>query len=218
MTLEKDTVEKISGNPATTLASTAVGAAAGVFIGGIPGAIAGALLPVLTGTLAHGRATKRIESTIEEIKRLLHEHKEELDKINDAQYKIITETISTIYKTIEEDKLNYLRRVVRNTISHAAITDHEAALISRIIRDLSADEAIFLVNNSHYLEIVIKHYEINTEEKDTVLYIDATDEKIPIVNGLSNLGLLLLRPASYGGKTVEYRFSPIAVKLGGLLK
>ena len=219
MTLEKDTVEKISDNPLTTLASTTVGTVGGFFIGGPLGAVLGALLPVLTNIPAHKRAEKRINSIEKDIKRICDENPEKLHELNDAQYKILTETILTIFQTIEENKLDSLRRIVRNTIiGNTEITHHESAPISRIIRDISADEAIFLVNNSHYLKIVIKHYEYEIDTKEnTVLYIDATDEKISIVNGLVNLGLLSATPAGVGGVSVDYVFSTIATKLKKLL-
>lgn len=217
MTLEKDTVEKTFGNPVTTLTSTAVGAVGGFFMAGPLGAVLGALLPELTGILAQERARKRVDSAIEDLRHICNEHEEKLNKINDAQYKILAETVLTTLQTIEEGKLDYLKRIIRNTISNTEITPHEAALISRIIRDISADEAMFLVNNSHYSEIVIKHYEMDTKE-EAVLYIDATDEKISLVNGLVNLGLLLVQPAGLGGGSVNYTFSTIAAKLKKLLK
>ena len=197
-------LEKVTGNLGTEIAATLIAAFSGTPIA--------ALLPVLTNTLAAGRHKKRVENAIEQISSDLQKLEDRLEHISDQQYKLINEAILAIFQTTEEKKIEYLRNVVRNSIG-LDISDHEASLISRIIRDMSASEAAFLIETGSYERISFgeskafddRSYEVAPASKEGL-----------VVNGLINLGLLTPGEPT-NTMSVLLKIAPIAKKITELL-
>lgn len=199
-------LEKVAGGLPINIASTLLAA-----FSGNPMA---ALLPLLTISLAGRRHKARIESKIKEIEEILNDQKEKVTNLNDSQYKIVNESILAIFQTIEERKLEYLKQGIKNTIQDPGIKPHQAEFISRVIRDMSADEAAFLIKNESY-----ELFQIGGEvkSKKRVLLIEPGSRDSEIVDGLTSLGLMVI-----GGRTWEeifcYRFTPLLTKVLELLK
>jgi len=214
-------LEKFADSPATMVTTTTLGALGGTLVGGLVGTVVGALLPVLASIPAFKRYKSRIENTLVQVEQVLNQHEQQLANLSDAQFKVINETVLTILQNLEEEKLNYLKSVIRNTLDCQDLTHHEAALLSRIIRDLSAAEAKWLVssaNGREPFEKVIIFPEIQTEYvKEQALWLSPQSENIVLATGLINLGLLLPEGSGVGG-TLSYMFSPMTQKLRELLK
>jgi hypothetical protein len=138
-------LEKIAGSVVTESTLTLVGV--------LSGSPLGALLPVLANSLASERQRQRVEAALAEINSVLETQGEALRNLTDPQYKLINETILAFLHTTSVEKLSYLRRAVRNGLEMSAIQPEEAVVLSRVIRDISAEEADFLVRNFSYERI-----------------------------------------------------------------
>ena len=191
--------------------------------------------------MAHRRYTQRIEKGLNEIVLELDKLKDKLSSIDDIQYKIINETILTLYQTIEGEKIEFLKKVITNAVDQKDIKDHESSIISRIIRDISAQEASFFVKNkfktNEYNRIIVENVDENQSSnaetknrssltivfrnndyayvKNKKLILSVTHRLTDLVNGLVYLGLLVPGESIPGGN--NYIFSPISEKVRNLL-
>ena len=200
-------LERISGSALTEAAATA-------FAAHIGGPLV-ALLPVLGKSLASERQRKRVEQCLSEINTLLDQQAQAVRDLSDAQYKLINETILTLFHTTDSAKLKHLRAVVQNALSEPKLEPLEAAVLSRIVRDISAEEVAFLVRAYRY-EAVRLTRTVETEESD-VLKVLLSAPEARCVSGLISLGIL----ASGGGAYIDLgqlRFMPIASKLLAILR
>jgi hypothetical protein len=80
----------------------------------------------------------------------LASHETLLRDLTDSQYKLINETILALLSTTNPEKLVFLRNAVSNSLTATDLKSHEAIYLARIIRDISAEEAAFLISNSSY--------------------------------------------------------------------
>jgi hypothetical protein len=199
-------LEKIAGSVVTESTLTLVGV--------LSGSPLGALLPVLAKSLASERQRQRVEAALAEINSVLETQGEALRNLTDPQYKLINETILAFLHTTSVEKLSYLRRAVRNGLEMSAIQPEEAVVLSRVIRDISAEEADFLVRNFSYERIQLGVAEGPTIRGVLVVPAGGRDELI--LSGLISLGLII--PA---GPTMDdqgiMRFSNSVAKLIALL-
>lgn len=206
--LEKPSpLEKVAGNTGTEIAATLLAAFSGNPVA--------ALLPVLTNALASTRHKKRVEKAISEIAAVLEEHSEQLRGITDQQYKLINETILAVFQVVDEDKIEYLKRVIRNSLNDGDIKSQEAELLSRVVRDMSAEELRFLVEKFSYRRIQLS--KLNSPDTLEVLRVDAESREGLIVSGLISLGLLIPAEPTWDESGL-YRFSNIVAKLIALLR
>jgi len=201
-------LERIAGSGITSGTLTLIGALSG-------GPLA-ALLPVLSNSLASSRQRVRIEEELRDINRTLTEHQEALRELTDAQFKLLNEAILVVLHTTDEEKLAYLRRVVRNSLDHQDIVPLEAVVLSRIVRDISAAELDFVVRNSHF-ERVWLNTTVNEDDAHKVITIDPSSPDAIIVTGLVSLGILLSASSSYAGLGM-LSWSPITAKLLSILR
>jgi len=171
-------------------------------------------LPLLTDSLAGSRHKRRVEKAIKEIERVLEEHGDKLKDLSDSQYKIISEAILTVFQTIERQKLEYLKCAIKNTFNYPYTTTSDAERISRIIRDISADEAAFLIKNQSY-ELFQVGEKLRTKKK--AFLIKPGSQAAVLIDGLTSLGLMVI-----GGQTWDelfsYRFTPLAPKIIKMLQ
>lgn len=201
-------LERVSSHPVTEAALTLVGA-----LSGNPLA---ALLPVLSNSLASARQGQRVEEALRQIDATLKEHSEVLHNLSDSQYKLVNEAILALLHTNSPEKIRYLRRAVRNSLALADVLPQEAVVLSRIIRDISADEASFLIKNFHFERVQL--WPLNPDDdKNKVLAVPPESPDGLVISGLISLGLL-----SDAGPIVNdlgrYTFSHIVAKLLVLLR
>lgn len=200
-------LERAAGNVAIEGVLTAIGALAG-------GPLA-ALLPVLGKSLAAERQKGRVEAALADIDRVLRGHSQALDLLSDAQYKLVNEAILSLLHTTSEDKMLYLRRVVQNAVASSGIDDQEAVVLSRIIRDMSADEAKFLCENFGYERIEVASTEAQHEMK--VLNVKPGTREALVATGLVSLGVLEAAEPTYDESGL-LRYSTVTAKLMVLLR
>ncbi|HEY8101716.1 MAG TPA: hypothetical protein VIF82_13275 [Burkholderiaceae bacterium] len=200
-------VEKLADNLSTQSALTVVSALSG-------GPLA-ALLPVLATTLASGRQRQRVEEALVLIDKTLQEHASFLQSISDAQYKLVNESILAVLHTTSKEKLGYLRRVVQNTITSGSFLQSEADILSRVIRDISAEEVEFILLNFKFdqIQLVSKL----SEHPSHILQLLIGSPEGIIVPGLISLGILVSAGGSYE-ELGTVRFMPITAKLIVLLR
>lgn len=200
-------LEKASGNLGTTVALTTVAAlAAGPL---------SALLPVLANTLAADRQKRRVEEALSRIDETLHAHNEALQNLTDSQYKLVNEALLALLHTSDKAKIEYLRRAVANTLTKCEdVLSQEAVVLSRVIRDISADEANFILENFQYERVQIAKTAGDHEKK--VLTVDPDSQEGLVVTGLISLGLLISAEPTWDDSGLM-RFSSIVAKLLVLL-
>jgi len=196
---EETGLEKFTGNLTTEVALTAVAVSSG--------AILAALLPLLNNTLASGRFKKRVENSLNEINAMLIEQQEYINNINDNQFKLINEVVLTTLQTVDENKIRYLKSVVKNIITGQAGNLDNATQLSRIIRDISEKEIGFLIKNREYKYIT---FDENTKAAED-LGLNPNSEDGVIVTGLISLGLIIPGPDEWVGQ--KYIYSPLVKEL-----
>lgn len=199
-------LEKIAGHPLTEATMTAIATLSGTPLA--------AVLPILSNTLASARHTARVEAALTEVNMMLTEHSEALHNLSDSQYKLINETVLALLHTTHVEKIEYLKKAIRNSLTQDAIEPQETVVLSRILRDISAEEADFLVSNFQYRRVWVGITDRN-EEGLLVVAPNTADELV--VNGLLTLGLLTSIEATAGAGN-RMGFSSIVAKLLVLLK
>lgn len=202
---DKSKLEKISGSLPANIGGTLLAAFSGTPLT--------ALLPVLTSALASGRHRQRVEKAINEISSQLEQQSEKLKDLTDGQYKVVNESVMAIFQTLEEKKLRYLQNVIQNIIDDVSVDDQQAALISRLVRDLSASEAKFLIDHHRTARFMLSE---NPPSDSEALHIIPDSDQGLIASGLVSLGLLVSAEPTWDD-TGRLRFAPIVKKLVPLL-
>ena len=204
---DKSNLEKVTSNLATKTAGTAIG-----LLGATVTPLA-AFVPFLLETLASGRQSKRLENTFKQIESILKKHEKLINELTDDQYKIINEGVSSALYTINEDKLNYLVTVITNTATQPSICSGISDHLSRVIRDISADEIIFLLNNISFVGVAVTD---STVDNGELLQISPSSNDELLLTGLMHLGLVYAKDSTWDFQV--YKWSPIVDKLVALLK
>lgn len=201
-----------------TLAATGIAAAASGPLAPFIPAVSGVLvqfLPVLVGALASGRQAARVEQAFREINKELAQHAEALKNMSDEQYKLINETVVAILHTTDPAKIEYLKRAVANGLQIPDLVPLNSAVLARIVRDISAAEADFLIANFQY-----QYVSLNPppeERPSNIRYVDHDSADEVIVSGLMALGLLVPGPATWDASGL-LQFARVAVHVIGLLR
>jgi hypothetical protein len=199
--VEKPSIlEKVSGNLVTEGALTAIGALAAFPLA--------PLLPVLSNSLANRRHKQRVENALDEINAALKGHEEVLKNLTDSQFKIINEVVLAILQTTEDEKVKYLKDAVRSNIESEKVPISYASQVSRILRDISADELRFLIKNSNRSRIVFDQDPMNDNE----LSVPKNSDQGALVSGLISMGLIVSATSAWDD-IGRYVFSPIVSKV-----
>lgn len=204
---EPSKMERVSGNLATGIAGTAV-AALGSSITPLA-----AFVPFLLQSLASQRHSERIDKALSEINDILIEHGDAIKELSDPKYKFIGEAISTVFLSVDREKIEYLKTCIDNAVKSSDINEGNADYLARIIRDISYSEAKFLIDNFQYQNIFFGD---GTKTIDNALTIKNGSEQEVIASGLINMGLLYSKVPTFD--SVKFEFSPIVIKLLLLLK
>jgi len=178
---EKSTVEKVSsGLPVNIVANTV-----GVF--GATITPLAAFVPFLVQTLASGRQAQRLEKMFGELTAVIESQSEKLKELTDDQYKLVNEAISAAFYTVDEQKLALLKNAVVTAIDEPDIAALASEALSRAIRDISAEEARFIVKNYGYSKLFIV-----SEVKliDDAVAIQRGSNEEMLMSGLIGLGLV----------------------------
>lgn len=201
-------LEKASGSLVTEVALTAVGAAAG--------GVLAPLLPVLAKSLAAERQRERVEATLRAIGAELDRQHELVTELTDGQYQLINEVVLSALQTTQQEKLEFLRAAVRNALHQRDIPQEEAVILSRIIRDISANEASFLLRSFHFDGVALTPMEQPAEpQEDNILHIAPDAPDALYVGGLVALGVLHTGQPTWD--IAPLRFGRFTAKLIALL-
>lgn len=206
---ERTALERVAGSVATESTLTVLVAIAG-------GPLA-ALLPVLTKSLAAERQRKRVEQALADIGQVLQEHEDQIRDLSDDQYKIINESVLALFQTTHEDKLKYLRSAVKNAFELRDLAPQESISLSRVVRDISAEEVEYLMRTFQYAGIHLFAAPEDQKFTDNILRVNPKSRDALLVSGLLSLGLLVPAESTYGAPNV-LRFSNLVAKLLALLK
>ncbi len=202
------TLEKFAEGLPVEAALTVVAATAGTPLA--------ALLPVLMKSLASDRQKRRVETTLKDMNDILLKHEDQLAALTDQQYKFINEAILSLLHTTNESKMRFLRNVVENGLSASELKDQEAVFLSRIIRDISAEEAQFVIDNFVYERIWLNEREPGENQRSTLAIKPSTPDG-QVALGLLTLGLLTTAEPTWDDSGL-LRFTPLVAKLITLLK
>lgn len=203
-------LERLLANPLTQGAiATAIAAAP-------PSTIFAALIPVLSDFLVTKRFDERITQAIEQLRSDVNKLKLSVTDLSEPQYKLISSSLSTMLSTGDEKKLTLLRAVIFNGFKDTSLTQRQADILARAIRDISFDEAALLLSLNSESEIQIGGEPPKSESE--IIFIDESDqEEEEKARGLLSLGLLK-RGSNSWGNYERYRLSIVALKLANLIR
>lgn len=204
---QASSLENITGSTVTEVVLTITAAAVG-------GPLL-ALLPVLTKSLASERQRKRIEETLYEIGKIIANHEKQILILTDSQYKLLNETLLALLHTTEVDKFQYLQRAVSNTLFENELVPQDAAVLSRLVRDISVAETNFVMENFGFTRIWLTTDQNKISEN--TLHINPSSPKAVIVSGLTSLGLLLSGSSDFASLGM-LEWTPITTKLISILR
>ncbi|MCZ8074515.1 MAG: hypothetical protein O9341_10315 [Paucibacter sp.] len=208
-------LERLAGNPATEAGLTLAANAMAAMSTAAP--LLTPLIPVLAKSLAAERQRKRVEAAILEMSATLESQAQAITNLTDAQFKLINESVLSVLSSTQTEKLAYLKRVARNTAQDSTISDQEAIALSRVVRDISAEEIEMLLRSFGYERIRIGHQDATVEGDGKTLRITFNTPNAFCVSGLLSLGVLSPGEDSWGGDG-SFIFTGIAAKLITLLR
>ena len=201
-------IERIAGNLPVEGSLPAIAALAG-------GPLA-ALLPPLAKTLAAERQRNRVEAALVDIEATLRQHSDHLSLLTDQQYKFINEAVLALLHTTDEKKIALLKLVVRNGLKMSQMPDHDSVFLTRIVRDISAEEAYFLMQNFGKQRIWLNDTPQPQAEESTLSVGPETSDG-QIVLGLITLGLVTTAEPTWDDSGL-LKYSPIVAKLLAILR
>ena len=179
---ESTGVEKVAGSLVTEAALTVISAVAG-------GPIA-PLLPILSKSIAATRQKQRIETELSTVNAILRSHENRIASLSDEQYKVINEAVLALLQTTQAEKLRLLRNSVANALTLDIGPARDATILSRVIRDISAEEARFLLASFHYEGLQPGGHPVGTVYEGKILPVLPNTEASINMSGLLSLGLL----------------------------
>lgn len=202
-------LERVSGNVGTGVAATLIAASGGTYLA--------PLLPTLLNSLANDRYKARVSAALEELETRLAGQEDAVRNLSDTQFKLVGGIVSTILRTTNQEKIDLLKNAAVNSVGTEQIEEHKASICSRVLRDISVPEALFLLRLSSYSEVVvIPSGETKAKDRDGVLQIDSGSHDAELLSGLYNLGVVSATGSGWGG-TLNYRVLPVVMELNALL-
>lgn len=127
---------------------------------------------------------------------------------------LVNEAVLAVFNTVDDRKLTYLRRAVARVLKATGIEQHEAVLLSRLVRDLSAEEVRFMLD--HETNGRLWFNEMTPVEKVAFQVSPSSPDGL-VVNGLVSLGLLMPAEPTWD-ESGMLRWAPIVPKLMALLR
>lgn len=186
---KKSKVEKISGSLLTSVAATAM-----TLLGNAATPLV-AFLPALAAAPAVMRQQKRIAETLDELNEAFLRHEAQLRELSDAQYQFTSETLNTVLHTVDQRKLQYLKTAVKNGVLTYNMSLEDATQLSRLLRDITADEAGFLLENISKKTIYID-FDKNIGFHEMCIKRGSKEHKL--FTGLCTLGLAEFSQKHFG--------------------
>ncbi|QNF13681.1 hypothetical protein FT670_03350 [Aeromonas jandaei] len=126
---------------------------------------------------------------------------------------MLSETISTMFQTINPEKVSYLKSAIVNSLFIKNLIPQESVMLARIIREISAEEVDFIFKNNSFKYVRISDSVNN--RADTLLIPRESRESL-IVAGLETIGVLEFGIGTMGDGN-SLCFSKLTSKLLDLL-
>jgi hypothetical protein len=167
--------------------------------------------PLLVTIPAAERRYKRLKTALEETEATLRAQAEAIKNLTDGQYDFVSSTIMTMLNASEVEKIGFLKTAIKNGLREP-IEQYEAQWLSRILRDISSDEARFLIESIKFRVIHINH---RSDDQEALTVPHDSRERL-IVSGLVSVGILTQSDVIYADVN-SYVFSEIAPKVARLL-
>lgn len=202
---EKSAVEVVTGNVATKATTTAI-AVVGATITPLA-----AFVPFLVDALASGRQARRLQQMFDELTAITNRHSAQLASLTDDQYKVVSEAISAAFYTVSAEKLELLKRAAASAMLDSAAVDGVSDALARLVRDISAAEAAFVIRNFQFELVVISAEDVVGEGLPSSVTIRPGTPDESILSGLINLGLLYPKQSRWD--LIAYEWSPLTAKL-----
>lgn len=207
-------LERVAGGPLVEVGLTAATAAAGAAVATMAATTLLPLLPILAKSLAAGRQERRIARNLAAIEQVLIQHDDKLERLSDEQYALINEIVLAAMGSTNDTKLAYLQNAVQNALALSELPPQEAVVLGRVVRDMSADEARFLMDHHSAERISIGGADIASALNHYC--VDPNSNEALCVYGLLSLGVLTPGEAMYDTMGM-LGFSRLAPKLIALL-
>lgn len=216
---KKTLVEKVAGNPVTGIAANALPLVPQIIegIGAMttPSGIAMlSAVPFLVGTLASNRVAQRYEAALAMLNLDMAQLKIDMDNITDDQIKLSSECFAAMSSTISQEKLDFLRVSIVNSLSNSGISDGMSEALSRLVRDISASEAATAVRLSSYKAVFVMEKPDAEEREGCFMARQGTDDERDI-SGLVRLGLLYSTSSNWD--STRYDWSPLTTNFLALV-
>lgn len=205
MAAEKSAVEKLSGALTTGVLMTAVGV-----VSGNPLA---AFLPLLAATPAARRHKDRIEKSLTELHERLLPLESQLATLTDAQFQYVGELAGSIIRSTNEKKIEVLKHAIERGVASAEPIERFGTQLARLLRDITPEEAAFLLEHEKYKEILI---DFDAKNESGVVTVKRGTPDYELLGGLLTLGLL--HYSQHRLQVDAYYFSDIARSLVEVLK
>ncbi|MCG9027413.1 hypothetical protein [Laribacter hongkongensis] len=184
-----------------------------------------ALLPVLMNGYMVNEHRIRIESEFDKLNAEIDSLRIDVAAITPEKFSFINECVLTMTQTLDSEKFKYLKNAILNTAQRdSRISFTDVAVFSRMIRDISVSELLFIKNNFYKENISISSHErhselfendvkiASNESKNNCIVIPESEIHEDIFVGLQSLGLL-----TGDSWRSMYKWSPVAGKLLAIL-
>lgn len=215
------TAENVMGNLPANLAVTALAAVLPYVQSeaGIAAVAAASLLPPLFNSIPDQRYKVRQDEWRHNVSQDLEKLLSQIAALTDEQYHLMNEIVGIASQTINATKLEYLRSAVRNTACMKDLASQEASLLGRLIRDISAHEADFVLQHFGYDYVFVGS---NASDWLNSFNIEENSDDSLVVRGLAGLGILVAvddgNQMGFFGQGTFFKFSKMAGKLIVLLR
>jgi hypothetical protein len=221
MSEKPTTAEKVMGNLPVSLAVTALAAALPYVQSeaGIAAVAAASLLPPLFNSVPDQRYKMRQDEWRNNVSQDLEKVPSQIASLTDDQYHLMNEIVGIASQTINTTKLEYLRTAVLNTVFMQDLASQEASLLGRLIRDISAHEANFVLEHFGYDYVLVGS---SSSSWINSFCVEENSDASLVVRGLAGLGLLVAvddgNQMGFFGQGTFFTFSKMAGKLIVLLR
>ena len=112
--------------------------------------------------------------------------------------------------------MELLKNAVQNGLIDSGLPSQEAVFLSRIVRDISHEEADFLSKNFAYQRIWLNEVPVASHEVPTLAVLPQSPDGQAVI-GLMSLGLITPAEPTWDDSGL-LRFSPLVAKLLALLR
>lgn len=194
---EPSTIVGTSSNPGVQMAVAAAAAAAAT--GGPVAAVVATMLQSLFTGAAGAAITKNIEAAVIALDEELSALKDEQSKMTAQQILVAHQAVREMVVSIDQTRLDTLRRVAIGAVKDSDLSENDAYVIARVLRDVTPGEINFLNQYFRYSQIYLLQQsfggELNPATRDEIVteggyILDEANGEVQLIEGLVRTGLM----------------------------